>query len=250
VGFKLFSREGCLLHETVVQVHAGYPYRLFKLLLFPDMAGDIQGDCPKMRDKYSQSFIDFYQPDLLSDAALSELLAVATVTKTSTARLESLHAMIARLLQANFRQVAKPGIGVVSADYVLGRLRRRERESVDPVGSSAYLVRKNKGQKGKLRQVTRKGRAKRYGGGGAWRAFLSMRLKGQQHPRITQELAQEYQLLSAEHKKQLQHEGHTATAVRRAGALGFGVGAKAQRRLAKEALREARALQLLKAVCG
>jgi hypothetical protein len=129
LAFRLFSREGCLLHETVATPRSKYPYRLFNILNDLEAAAKIREDCPQTRDEYSASFISHYGAEgLTSEAALNELLSLALVCRTSTTRLESLHAHISRLLQANYRNAAKPSVDVVSAEYVLGRLRRRERE--------------------------------------------------------------------------------------------------------------------------
>jgi hypothetical protein len=84
------------------------------------------------------------------------------------------------LLNASSRNVVKPDVSSVSAEYMLGRLRRRERELLEPVGSKAYdakgrPLRKKSAQSvgpqpGGQQAPKGHGRRKRRGGGGLYRA--------------------------------------------------------------------------------
>jgi hypothetical protein len=66
LAFRMFSRQGCYLHQMVAVVHSGYSFRLFSLLRNADLEAAIGDECPKIKDEYSQRFLEHFprQPRL------------------------------------------------------------------------------------------------------------------------------------------------------------------------------------------
>jgi hypothetical protein len=165
----------------------------------------------------------------------------------STARLESLHAAITRILKANYHQTQQPEISTISAEYVLKRLRNRELEAKAPLGSTAFqdaMKAKQRGRKvaeGKLK--AKAGRRKRRGGGGGQRAFLSQRLRAGH--RLTKDLMEEYRSLPPAEKQKFREEGKAATATHRAGGPAFGYDKTTLQRERTKASLDARGALLL-----
>ena len=227
--FKMMSRAGACVHELVRTVNKQFPYRLMLLAgqSGEEVANEIAASCGPSRDAYSASFLDKYEGQLQSQEALAELALVIMASRTSTTRLESLNATIRRHLTVMAVQAKKPSLVTVSAEFMLGKLRRRAVESVHPAGHRLHWSRRVRSRFVKRRRLATAGAlSKRRGGGGAWRAFISSRCRGVTAA-VFRTLAAEYRGLSREEMQQFKELGAAGTLAHRAGGGSFGLASRA-----------------------
>ena len=173
--FRLLSRQGAGVKENLVVKHRDFPYLLFRLLGDDSSAKEeIESRCDSSKDAYTESFFAYFGDDIESPAALSELAMIVTSASTNTASLESSNASLRRRMNATGVQVNLQHLEHTSAEFYLGKLRRRGWEAKFPAGhemhwkaATAY-AKKDQKPKGDSDGPSR-------GGGGPWRAFLSER---------------------------------------------------------------------------
>lgn len=245
LAFRLWSKEGAAFYQLVLTKNRSFPRKLFRLLLEPPPIQEIIGSCASSRDEYTQSFLDTFGDDLSGEAAMSELVALAIAARSSIARIESLNATVRRHLVASCVQAKRPDMPTVSAEYMLGRIRRRELQLKAPSGSRVHLrkVIKKDGC-GKLPALRDRGRR---GGGGPWRAFVSKRCRGIRRAAFA-ELSSEYNALSKEELASLDQEGLCGTIAHRLGGAAFGLRDRQASRLAQRLASRERAAALSRAL--
>lgn len=241
--FRMLSREASSVYQRLVVRHRCFPYKLFLLLLDAPDAAHLEPYCEPSLDEYSKSFLTHFQGNLHSKEARLELAMVALWARTNTVKLESANATIRRRLVVASVQSKVPRLDKVSAETLLGNLRRREHERKHPRGDPQHWrsleARKSGMKKGSRRRRGGKKPPRRGGGGGAWRAFVSARCRGVTKA-IFRELAREYAQLTAQEKQMYTEAGATGTIAHRVGGHAFGLVA---RELAM-ALEKRRILQL------
>ena len=211
--FKCFSRQGACVHELLHSKHRGCPYKIFQIVSDPT-AGQrfLDEACESGRDQYTKSFLSHYAGKLDSTEALVELVAVLMHSKTSTVTLESSNATVRRRLVGTTVQAPAAKIEALSAEFVLGKYRRRQHEILHPAGHHRHML--------KPQQVVQdSASAKRRGGGGStWRAFLASKKQRVDDPA----LSAEYRDLSRVERISLEEQGRLATAIHRYGKPAFG----------------------------
>ena len=196
--FKLISRMGALVHELMVLPTQRYPMQLFSIVLDPQAgASKVQAAQACELDDFSSGFIKTFQNEGVdSEAALAVLQAVALCIPTDTVGIEWGHGRVSRLIKAQSQQTQSPSMGFVNGQFVCMKQRQRFSQSLDAkvAAFSQDLAGRRRGQpsgsKASAEQV-----AKRRGGGGSWRTFVSKRARGQHGKADFKALAAEYQEL-------------------------------------------------------
>ena len=178
--FRLLSREAAMIYMLLVMRHETFPFLLFLLLVDPAYADIIKGMCESSYDEFTAGFIAHYKDHGGIDGprALLELAVIAIIVKTSTVRIEVLNGKLRKILRTRSNQTARPDLGVVSAEFLLSRVRARETRWK----RNWKVTKKRKvGGKGLVRKrSTRKAiqpPKRKRGGGGAWRAYVSARCR-------------------------------------------------------------------------
>ena len=212
--FRLLSRQGAAVKELLVCKHRSFPYRLFNILRDPDAAEDVLRSCPPSRDAYTASFLEAHRDDLSSPSALAELAAVVVNASTCTLSLESSNASVRRIFFVSSQQVSMPVMESVSAEFVLGKLRRRSWERMHPAGHRQHWGKRDGRERG---DHSAEEAPKQVRGGGAYRAFLSETDLAIDDPR----LKDMYSALSDDERARLDQKGRLATAKHRLGLPSF-----------------------------
>ena len=226
--FKICSREGAAVYENIVVPYRQFPYRLFPLLLDKSDWRSVASSCDSSRDELAASILLQYScgdegglADLSFEHEL-ELAMVVMLSRGNTVRLESLNATIRRRLVAASTQVSKPYLTSVSAEFVMGKIRRREFELVCRPGGKRHRAgmrlqrsRKRSGGKASKSDLPAKKKYKS-GGGGAWRAYVSKCCRGIAKADF-KALSRTYNQLSEDELAELSLEGAEAASVHRGG---------------------------------
>ena len=205
--FKCLSRQAAAIHELLATKHKACPYMVFRLISDPAAAqAELDGTCRSAMDDFTTGFLEAYPDELCSEPAMLELAMVLMHARTSTVSLESSNASVRRRLHGASLQVVMPDLHAISAEFALGKLRRRQLERKCPPGHREH--------RGKVKQRRQNRKRKRGGAGGAYRAFVHSR--GQ---KISKELNDEWRALTAVAKAAFIPAGRHATA---RSALGIG----------------------------
>ena len=147
--FKLSSRQGCYHYEFMSEPHTLPPYNLLATVYKPETAAGVVAQCPKLRDSYTEGFIKHF-PDITSYWAVLELCIVVLMGKTNTSRIESLNALLRRIIAMRYQSRPYSFVEVCSK-FGLCRARITRRMLGSPVHSKARKTRRDK------RQVTNTG---------------------------------------------------------------------------------------------
>ena len=179
--------------------HRWYPYRTFTLLRSDDDLQDLKDAPPCTLDPYSESFQDHYEADLRSALALQELQLVAQLADTDTASTERVHSENQR--RAKFKVWTHPNDLTSLSSWFVARSHGRQQAYFDrcrgkeTAAGGDTPVSAGPGASGPAEKK------QRGGGGGAWRAFVSLRSSSQ---KLTAEfsaaLGAEYSALTEEEK--------------------------------------------------
>ena len=209
--FKMLSREAACIKEMLIVKHRSFPYKLFPLLRGAGAEVAIRASCEPSLDGYSTGFLAKHGADLSAPAALSELALVVCNTRVSTVVLESLNATVRRRLHVANTQVQMSSLENVSAEFLLGKLRRRMWDSQYPPGHKKSWMKEKPAPAPLIPQ-------KRRGGGSAFRAFLHQEGGSCADP----EKAKRYRELSAADMQALRESGDRATSAHKWGVRAFG----------------------------
>ena len=244
--FRMLSRQGSSLHQLVLTKHKCFPFKLLRLVADPSLGAELLQTCRASRDPWSHSFLEHYKESIAGEEALLELACVILMGKTSIARLESLHATIRRGLTVSSVQCPTPDLSMVSANYLLGKICRREAETQEP---GIKVQRKRKKRRVTTDESGRRGTLgihkapRQAGGGGAWRAFISEQCKHLQKASFST-LAVAYKNLTLGDKQRLQESGAEATLTHRAGGVPFGLSSRRVARLQAKARQQEMGVRL------
>ena len=233
--FKLLGRDASWVHTKLVVLHGSILFKLFRTIKDPTQAEAVLAACPSLQGPFVKHFVEMHEGKeggIVSQDAKMQLATIAIFARTTTVRLEVLNAYLQRLLRAKSNSVMPPDMAVISAEFVLGTIREREKRSAMPSTQRPPQRWHVKGGKVK--------KARRRGGGGAWRAFVSQKTKGTGQRADFAQLVREYRQLDDAAKEQLLGEGRQATVVHRAGGVAFGQGDRGFERAVRRASREHR----------
>lgn len=213
----------------MITKHMRFPTKLFTLCLDPAPIDDLTESCESSRDEYTAGFLSRFAGPLDAPAAVGELAMIVMAGRSSIARIESLNATIRRSLVAASVQTRRPDVPSLSADFVLGKVRRRERDLRLPPGSLQSLRKVKPKVKRSGHRMPQS--VKRRGGGGRWRLFISLQCRGGGVRADFAELGRRYRSLSDAQKEALDTRAAEATAAHRAGGSAFGLHSRQRERL-------------------
>ena len=221
--FRAFSRQGAAAHELVVTERRQFPFKLFRLLVEPGLQTELVESCAPSRDDFTAGFLEHFAGRLLCEEAMMELTVLALAITTTTARLESINATIRRRVTILGTQTHPPSLDTVSAEFILGKFRRKLTFSRCPPGHKSHGKLNRQAKVGKpAGQAPPDGtKRRRGGGGGAWRAFTHVRCRGGARPDF-RALADEFRSLTPAERQVFVDLGRLAVISHRAGGRGFG----------------------------
>eukprot|EP00971_Amphidinium_carterae_P024478 482618-Amphidinium_carterae.1 len=234
--FQLLSRTGGCLEYYFVLPHKSYPVKLFRLLHEPELWSELLLDKTCMFDVWSANLIDKCRHADVS-VIIHILMAHAQQLSTNIFVTETLHASIRRAVTLSSTQTWTGDFAYVSALWVCQTLRN---------GVASKLVRSRNFQKPMQRERRRKvaaGKPTVTRGGGAWRAFLHKRCRGQQGTPDFSALAREYAAEKCKSDQDLHRLGYLAKVARKYmgkqyGRTSFGPSTRVIQRLKVKRLRE------------
>jgi len=188
LAFKSLAMTIALINE-LMDYHQGYPFKLFKLLLVPpeerdDFVAEVLSDDHLWCD-WSRGFIAHWLgPGIGCEAALVDLRTTLALASFDTARLETKHAAVRRLVKVLSTQTSAESVSLASALEILRRYRAHAKalrpllEGLLPSAacspqSSAQADRHEGGGCNHDAQEPLAKQRKR-GGGGPWRAFIAL----------------------------------------------------------------------------
>ena len=241
--FRLASRQGCLVHELLVLPTKRYPLKLFNLLVLDDFASTVLAEMPCMLDPFTAAFVKHFSDEgLASETSLTCLNFLAHLASTETIGIEHGHGSVHRLITAQQAHTHIPTMGFINAQWVCQKLCKglggRGLRSRGP--SSSKAVQHRFCQKRKLHQAGGPPKRKR-GGGGAWRAFVSLQRRGARGRADLGAVGVRYRAAkeagSAEFAE-AQRVGEAATHTAKTGAGGFGGPTRQVRRKLATKLRQ------------
>ena len=204
-AFRMLSCLLCLASE-VLERHLAYPFRLFLLLPFPDMAAEISREIAQW-DEWTADFIETYgmggwNSSIFRMALFSQL---HIIDKLDTCQMEALHATLRRWLFSCSVQTHKMAVEDASAMDVVRQVHKfsnqftKEFGEHDNCGIEASA-------KSSDNVASRKG-----GGGGAFRAFVSDMSRMEEGKPDFGKLGRLYKVLDAQEKSYYKVMGKAGT---------------------------------------
>ena len=202
--FQALSRAGCALHELVVKPAQRCPLALLRLLVHGEsVLPNILAlpDC--MLDDFSKQHLTLFPGDkLLSADSLAILDAYHLGASPDIVSVEWGHGRVHRLIKKSSVQTVAPTVSFVSSQWLMQKHHLRYQVPLlgqgQPVKAEAQHMVEDP-------DVPEEPMAKkRRGGGGAFRAFISVRSRGQSGKADMKHLANEYARAKAEHTREYQ----------------------------------------------
>ena len=181
-----------------------------------------------MQDEVTRKFCSsFVSEDAFCSADLEAMvLALATLVETDIGAIERQHAISRRMIHTRVQTHAL-SLQALSADFLLRQNIQRATDAFsyqyfDSSSMVKHLARQQRKQLKQQRKRVKKQGNKR-GGGGGYRAFLSINTKGQKGSKASWSIAgRNWRALSAEEKAYFYEVGAAATASHRQGFEAFG----------------------------
>ena len=121
--FRLLSRIGCATEQLIAHPHTQFPYRMFKLLEHPELAGGFTAAKHCQKDVWSQPLQEAF-PTLCSEEFLATLTLHAHLQWTDISGIEARHASIRRQLVARSVQTCTLDIRWASTEWIFQNIRR------------------------------------------------------------------------------------------------------------------------------
>ncbi len=223
LAFTMLSRLVCGTHQLLEWRCKKYPYALFAALRGHTDSKKIFETSPCLQDEVTQSLKDMFPTaDLFASSNCNAFISfLARLAETDIGPIERQHAISRRIIQMRSFATTPVALEALSADWLL---RRFVQNNVD-VSSYRFVesdldikrfrdrTKRWKNMRSKVRKMKRK-----KGGGGAYRAFISAKMKGKKATRQSfQDLAEEYRQLSPGEKQYYSDIGAVATATHRTG---------------------------------
>ena len=210
----MVSITGAAVEELLVRQTRSFPLALFQLLASPEKAHELQNRRRCCRDSFTDAFMLAFPGESLSSAeSLATLELISRVGHTDTVGLEWSHGSVQKLINAQKQQSNTPTMQYVNAQWVARRYAFRQAQSLSKL-VLAPLRRKQQFASGDRPPK----RAKLMRSGGAMRAYISMRSRGQKTKASFKELAAQFRAdKAAGHERyfQARREGSAATTVHR-----------------------------------
>eukprot|EP00971_Amphidinium_carterae_P178338 3537993-Amphidinium_carterae.1 len=187
LAFRVLSRQGCLVEETMVQPHSCYPYAMFGLLTGSKTAGQVLAVPKCVLDPWSTEVCAMFPT--LTEMGLYHVLELhCTLASTTIASVESRHSSIRRQLVQRSVQTHVLPLHCLSADWLFQNIRAAKRLLKQSTPNRSYVPSKD----GKMGERKVKQRGKGKGKAGLWRAFIRWKTVGQVGTPNLQKLGVEY----------------------------------------------------------
>ena len=187
LAFRLLSRMGCAIQQLLVQRAREFPAKLFRLLCDEDIADELLQCQDCCLDNFSKRFKETFAADgLASPDALACLEVLAMTASVDTVNVEWSHGRIQRILAVEGVQTHRPTLNYLNSQHIC----QKHQECKRRARGTALLPRRSAG----VRKTESRTKAKKRprGGGGAWRAFTSERLRGMTGPVDWSKLSEDY----------------------------------------------------------
>eukprot|EP00971_Amphidinium_carterae_P351419 6492107-Amphidinium_carterae.1 len=120
--FRALSKEACVIHQDIGFPHSLFPICLYKVLVDPTTATALTACKTCLMDEFSEHLLAKHG-SFGSTAVRQILLAAAQVASSNTSQVEARHASIRRLLVTRSTQTWSMQFPVLSAEFLLMRLR-------------------------------------------------------------------------------------------------------------------------------
>ena len=231
LAFRLLARLGGAMHQLLRLPRAGFPYRMFSLMLSTDKAEAAEAllRCPPcLLDPGSRGFLSNHRAvdQLCNPTSLAELEALAIMAEIDVVSIETRHAAARRLFTWGFN------FGDIAAEHLCRQCRRAR----DDLGQPAKKFRRHSFRKRKHvprpsgKKRGRKAKApghKESRGGGAQRAFyhaqlpLATRAAWRDRRALFADLARRFKSLTPQELKHYEELGKAATISKKHGGPGF-----------------------------
>ncbi|CAK0810923.1 unnamed protein product, partial [Prorocentrum cordatum] len=208
-AFTSLSSAGAYIEDLIAGPHSQPPWTLFPVLNHPELADAIQQTPKCQLDRWSRKFLE--RNDIRTDEAKMKLLVHAILISMNTDHLEVSNSHIRRIVKKHVQcQQADPiGLGTKWMAACIRAWSTAPRVSVDSGADTEGTDEHNPG-------------GPKYGGGGAWRAFVR-----KQRSNDLAEAGRLYRALKdtvgSEVLEQCIAEGKAATERRRRGESAFGM---------------------------
>lgn len=211
--FRLISKGACAFHQVVRLPHFSFPFKLF--LALEQGWGAISSEPSCLHDELTAHFVSHFSKEENIADGNAALEALGICSHCDIAQVECRHATNRDFTMLRGRGW-RPNLEVVSAKFVCGTFKA--------IKTSHERRIKKKVKKDAQKKVHRPG--------GAWRAFLSQRLRGQRPivdgsashtgEKTMKDYSEEYASLTQEEKAYFLEVGRLATIAGRAGYIPFG----------------------------
>ena len=210
LAFRMLSRAGCLAHQLLVSESTRFPLKLFKLLDKDCNPATITSCRPCLYDSFTEDFIKKFGPaNLQTEDAQVCLEVLALSASVDTVSIEWSHGRLHRMLHAT-SQTHKPSLAFLSAQVLA--LKHKQRRQIAK-GLPMTKHRKSHLVGGKsLEQQKRAVPKRKRGGGGAYRAFVSKRLRGTSGKPDFQAVTQAYRASMHSHDESYREAVETGVA--------------------------------------
>ena len=220
LAFSMLSRMMCSTSQLLHWRRSRYPYKLFSALTNIEAAKVVFNDPQCLKDEVTQALCKRFptQEEFCSSECFSIIEALALLAETDIGPIERQHTICRRVIHTRGVQSKCVTLKALSADWLLRQATQTK------VNIQSYNIFDSATTRGKLRKHWKKKtfearpRKSKRGGGGAWRAFVSVNLKGKKgSAEIFRQLKQAYHALTEEEKNIFKQAGTLASASHRAG---------------------------------
>ena len=225
-AFKMGSASLCSVYSLMIWRYEAHLYKTFRGLLQPTVFGEIREDCPHRKDEWTLGLEAAFNGNLGCSEAIAHIEFAAGLVDVDIAQIERGHATMRRVLVVRSPNTHACTVRDLSAHMASARPRKHatewQRRQTATEGSEA----EDSGQDGDAEEAPpAKARRTNRGddngavrhGGGAWRAFVHVRVRGHRGPIDWAALALQYWALSPEERQAFERMGRDATDARRLG---------------------------------
>ena len=250
LAFCMTSRMGALVHQLLCLPARQCPYALLAAVDGEDILLEVQAKPPCLMDDFTKAFLRHFAagPDFDRRDLQMCLQLLLERSHCDTVQVEWGHGRVNRLISVQKAHTHAPRLEYVNAQFVAQK--HLERRLAWMSAADRKIVRKRpsvpSGVSGVEPRLKRARTRPAGGGGGAWRAFLSSRTKGQLGRVDFSQLKDEYRTEKAANSQlyqQWQRAGSAATRKHKLSkAPSFGPSTRSMRRKALTSMQPSRAI--------
>ena len=177
--FRTLSRMGAVIHELLVVPTEKYPLKLLKVLLSGEGDATELAEVPECcLDDFSKGYLAAFAGGQLRGAESQAVLqAICACASTDTVNVEWGHGRVNRLISATANQSHRPSLELIAAQWLCKKHHQRRSSLCTAPRAAEGEIRA--GAASSEQPEVERPQKKRRGGGGSFRAFLSMSTRGQ-----------------------------------------------------------------------